>query len=263
MRRRLALNRMRAAALIGVLLVHGGMLYALAGVHIPTAQTEAKVLFVNIVDGSEATPGPASSSTPPSDSTRSRRAEKTEVTPVRRVPPKTTRARPLVKPPPADIAPNERIAQTPSAVDDTASLAGPPEGPREDGGSGRGDGDGAGAGSAGVGNGSGNGAGSGPGADGPLALTSELALVCPQRRPPPYPSVSRKLGESGRVVLRVQLDESGRVVEAHVVDSSGFARLDSAALAAVRSWRCTPARLDGHPVSAVALQPFDFKLDGF
>lgn len=95
-----------------------------------------------------------------------------------------------------------------------------------------------------------------------MTLTSELALVCPERRPPPYPSVSRRLGESGRVLLRVELDESGRVVKARVVESSGFARLDSAALTAVRNWRCTPPRQDGHPVGAVALQPFDFTLDG-
>jgi protein TonB len=62
--------------------------------------------------------------------------------------------------------------------------------------------------------------------------------------------------------LRVELDELGKVSAAWVATSSGFARLDEAALAAVRAWRCTPAQRDGQPVRAVALQPFNFILQG-
>ncbi|MFZ5500067.1 MAG: energy transducer TonB [Pseudomonadota bacterium] len=97
---------------------------------------------------------------------------------------------------------------------------------------------------------------------GPVALGSELAVACPERTPPTYPAIARRLGEEGTVVLRVELDETGAVVFAEVKTSSGARRLDEAALAAVKTWRCTPARRNGQPVRATALQPFKFVLQG-
>ncbi|MBW7902886.1 MAG: energy transducer TonB [Rhodocyclaceae bacterium] len=97
---------------------------------------------------------------------------------------------------------------------------------------------------------------------GPVALASELAVACPERSAPVYPDRSRRFGEEGTVVLRVELDESGRVAEARIGSSSGYPRLDEAALAAVSIWRCTPASRNGRPVRAVALQPFKFVLQG-
>jgi protein TonB len=96
----------------------------------------------------------------------------------------------------------------------------------------------------------------------PLTLTGELSVACPERTPPRYPPLSRRMGEEGTVVLRVELDEHGKVCAARVSGSSGFTRLDDAALTAVRTWRCTPAQRDGLPVRAVALQPFKFILQG-
>jgi protein TonB len=98
---------------------------------------------------------------------------------------------------------------------------------------------------------------------GPVMLSSELAVSCPERTPPVYPVQARRTGEQGKVLLQVNLDEEGRVSGAHVVSGSGYARLDAAALAAIKTWRCQPARRDGVPVRAVALQPFDFKLEGY
>lgn len=95
---------------------------------------------------------------------------------------------------------------------------------------------------------------------GPVALGGDLAVSCPERSAPAYPPLSRRLGEEGKVVLRVELDEQGAVGAAKVATSSGFARLDEAALAAVRRWRCTPAQRDGRPARAAALQPFEFVL---
>ena len=95
---------------------------------------------------------------------------------------------------------------------------------------------------------------------GPVTLSDELSVACPERRPPAYPPLSRRLGEEGKVVLRVELDEQGSVSAARVAQASGFARLDEAALAAVKAWRCTPAQRDGRPVRAIALQPFKFVL---
>lgn len=97
---------------------------------------------------------------------------------------------------------------------------------------------------------------------GPVALGGELSIVCPARQPPAYPSLSRRLGETGKVVLWVLLDAQGKVAKATVDRSSGFSRLDEAALTAVRSWRCTPAQRNGQVVEATALQPFNFVLEG-
>jgi len=97
---------------------------------------------------------------------------------------------------------------------------------------------------------------------GPITLSSELSVACPQLNAPAYPALSRRLGEEGKLVLRVELDEKGHVNEAQVVNSSGFKRLDEAAMTAVKTWRCNPPVRNGQPVRAVALQPFNFVLQG-
>jgi protein TonB len=97
---------------------------------------------------------------------------------------------------------------------------------------------------------------------GPVTLSSELSVSCPSLTAPVYPAISRRMGEEGKLVLRVELDEAGRIDDARVIDSSGYDRLDKAALEAVRSWRCRPSMRDGQPVRAVALQPFNFVLQG-
>lgn len=97
---------------------------------------------------------------------------------------------------------------------------------------------------------------------GPVALGGELSVVCPERQAPDYPTMSRRLGETGKVVLRVTLNAQGRVARATVSQGSGFNRLDEAALAAVRDWRCTPPQRNGQAVEATALQPFNFVLEG-
>jgi protein TonB len=101
-----------------------------------------------------------------------------------------------------------------------------------------------------------------PLAAGPVALGSELSLACPERMPPNYPATSRRLGETGIVILRVELDEQGLVAAARIDTASGFERLDQAAMTAVKTWRCNPPRRNGQPVRAIARQPFHFVLQG-
>ena len=98
----------------------------------------------------------------------------------------------------------------------------------------------------------------------PLSVTldSELSVVCSERPPPVYPLSSRRMGEQGEVLLRVELDAKGAVSAAQIVSGSGFPRLDEAALATIRNWRCTPASRNGQPVRAIALQAFKFILQG-
>lgn len=96
---------------------------------------------------------------------------------------------------------------------------------------------------------------------GPVHL-SELSLGCPERSEPNYPPASRRTGEQGQVKLRVELDEEGHIAAVKVLASSGYPRLDNAGVNAVKSWRCNAATRDGKAVRAVALQTFDFILEG-
>lgn len=93
-------------------------------------------------------------------------------------------------------------------------------------------------------------------------VQAEQTLACRERTAPAYPALSRRLRETGTVVLEVELDESGHVAAIRVDRSSGHARLDEAALVAVRRWRCQPAQRNGLPIRAIALQPIRFILDG-
>jgi protein TonB len=67
---------------------------------------------------------------------------------------------------------------------------------------------------------------------------------------PEYPPSSRRAGEEGTVQLQVLVLESGRAGEVKVAKSSGFPKLDEAAVAEVkRNWRFVPGKEDGKPVS--------------
>jgi protein TonB len=91
-------------------------------------------------------------------------------------------------------------------------------------------------------------------------LADQLEVFCPGRSPPVYPPQSKHLREQGEVRLRVDLDEQGTVSDAGILKSSGFARLDEAARAAVFGWRCNPAMRGGKPTRAVAIQTLEFVL---
>jgi protein TonB len=80
-------------------------------------------------------------------------------------------------------------------------------------------------------------------------------------RTPDYPPVSRRLGEQGTVVLEVLVDAAGHAVEAKVVQSSGFPRLDAAAVEGVkRDYRFTPGTVDGQPQPMHYTFKFTWKL---
>jgi protein TonB len=84
------------------------------------------------------------------------------------------------------------------------------------------------------------------------------------RRPltqPEYPPSSRRAGEAGTVILEVYVLENGRVGEAKVKQSSGFPRLDEAAVREVkRSWRLVPGTENGKPVPMWGQFAVTFKL---
>jgi periplasmic protein TonB len=79
---------------------------------------------------------------------------------------------------------------------------------------------------------------------------------------PAYPPMSRRLGEEGKVVLRVFVEADGRPASVELKAGSGSPRLDEAALAAVRRWEFVPARRGAEPVAAWVLVPIAFHLKG-
>jgi protein TonB len=78
---------------------------------------------------------------------------------------------------------------------------------------------------------------------------------------PAYPPLSRRLGEEGRVLLRVRVGADGHPVAVDVDRSSGFERLDEAARRAVGNWRFVPARRGDEPVEGSVRVPVVFRLD--
>ncbi|AOZ00310.1 energy transducer TonB [Cupriavidus sp. USMAHM13] len=78
---------------------------------------------------------------------------------------------------------------------------------------------------------------------------------------PVYPSQSRRMGETGRAVVRLTTDESGKVVKTSVSTSSGSSRLDQAAEDAVKRMRCKPYMDNGRAVAVTAQQPIAFELN--
>lgn len=79
---------------------------------------------------------------------------------------------------------------------------------------------------------------------------------------PAYPLMSRRLGEQGTVLLRVTVGEQGEVRAVALEESCGHARLDEAALRAVRHWRFLPAQRAGVAVTSSVLVPVTFSLAG-
>lgn len=64
---------------------------------------------------------------------------------------------------------------------------------------------------------------------------------------PAYPALSRRLGEQGKVVVRVLIGIDGKAEQVEIRRSSGYDRLDQSALATVRSWRYIPGKRNGIP----------------
>ncbi|OHE56611.1 MAG: energy transducer TonB [Thiobacillus sp. GWE1_62_9] len=78
---------------------------------------------------------------------------------------------------------------------------------------------------------------------------------------PPYPHLSRRLGEEGTVRLNILVNPDGSVAQLEVAKSSGYPRLDRSAIETVQSsWKFEPARQGGMPVAAWVIVPIQFTL---
>lgn len=81
----------------------------------------------------------------------------------------------------------------------------------------------------------------------------------PLRSPPPrYPARALQRGESGTVLLQVEVDPRGRPQRVNVVQSSRSRSLDREAVRAVERWEFSPAIRNGRAVSAKVLVPIEF-----
>lgn len=78
---------------------------------------------------------------------------------------------------------------------------------------------------------------------------------------PAYPRLARRMGEEGRVLLKVLVTEQGAASTVDIEKSSGFTRLDQSAIDAVKRWRFVPARKGSQALSAYVLVPVNFSLD--
>jgi TonB family protein len=78
---------------------------------------------------------------------------------------------------------------------------------------------------------------------------------------PPYPAISRRLGEQGRVILKACVSSVGGIDSLSLIKSSGFDRLDRIALETVQRWKFIPARRGQQPVAMCYQLPIQFTLE--
>ncbi|MDO8742849.1 MAG: energy transducer TonB [Polaromonas sp.] len=82
-----------------------------------------------------------------------------------------------------------------------------------------------------------------------------------QNPKPAYPPISRRLGEQGKVVVRVLIGTDGAAQNAEIRQSSGFERLDQAALRTALKWRYVPGKRNGAPEAMWFNVPINFVLE--
>lgn len=94
-----------------------------------------------------------------------------------------------------------------------------------------------------------------------IIQASDLGTRMVAGKPPHYPIESRRKKEQGAVVLSLVLGVDGAVSSISIVQSSGFARLDGAALDAVRRWLWEPTMRGGQPVMVRGVVEIPFILE--
>jgi periplasmic protein TonB len=90
----------------------------------------------------------------------------------------------------------------------------------------------------------------------PQADASELNNPAPA-----YPALSKRLNEQGTVVLDILVKADGSIGDIQLKTSSGYPRLDDAALRAIKNWRFVPASRGGDAIDYRYDLPFEFTLN--
>lgn len=78
---------------------------------------------------------------------------------------------------------------------------------------------------------------------------------------PAYPSMSRRRGETGTAYVHFIIGVTGKIESVQLQKSSGYPRLDEAALDATRASTCPPYIENGQAIRAAHTLPFNFTLD--
>ena len=91
-----------------------------------------------------------------------------------------------------------------------------------------------------------------------IAAPKDVAHLDCSIAKPEYPTLSQRRGEAGTAYVRFVVGLTGKIEDIELKKSSGFARLDDAALAAMRASACHPYVENGAPVRAAYTQPFTF-----
>ena len=79
--------------------------------------------------------------------------------------------------------------------------------------------------------------------------------------PPDYPRMSKRLGEQGKVVVKVLIGEDGRAQKVERLTTSGFERLDKSAMEAAMRWRYVPGKRGGVAEAMWYQVPIQFTLE--
>jgi len=104
-------------------------------------------------------------------------------------------------------------------------------------------------------------------APGPVRETMQVsapknvsALTCNFVKPA-YPSMSKRRGETGTAYVHFIIGVTGKIESVQLQKSSGYPRLDEAALEATRASTCPPYIENGQAIRAAHTLPFNFTLD--
>ena len=89
-------------------------------------------------------------------------------------------------------------------------------------------------------------------------VVQNVAYVDKKICTPKYPRVSRKRGERGKVLVKVFINRDGSSEKVEIEKSSGFDRLDQAAMDSAKKCRFIPAKRNGKPVKTLATIPYTF-----
>ncbi|WP_198972936.1 energy transducer TonB [Xylophilus sp. ASV27] len=82
-----------------------------------------------------------------------------------------------------------------------------------------------------------------------------------QNPKPAYPAISKRLGEQGKVEIRVLINAQGQPERAEISKSSGYERLDKQAYETVLKWRFTPGKRNGVAEAMWFKVPINFVLE--
>ena len=95
----------------------------------------------------------------------------------------------------------------------------------------------------------------------PVIIPPKKDAYAKDNPPPSYPKISRRLGEQGIVLLEILIIPDGTVKDIRLKKSSGYKRLDHAAMEAVRHWHYQPAYRGNAAINYWYEQPVRFRLN--